>query len=479
MFLVYVFDGLRPELVREDLMPHLWAVRQRGTWFERSHCVFPSVTRVNASSLATGSYPSRHGIPSNTLHLPAAGRASPFGTTGDVAVLRGLRRSEEASLLNVPTTAEVLAGDGLRTVAVGTGSPGSAHLLNPEAVRIGGATFHYDFSEPADLLPAVEARLGKHAGTSHEFAVDNLAARVRYATRALIELIAPLYRPELVYFWCTIPDALHHRFGLGSAEATKGLRQADAAFQELVYGLERLAGTQPNVIVTSDHGYATVEGHIDGAKELVRAGFGPDAGEQAAAVTVDGGAAHIFLGGAQAAIVVRLVGFLAAQPWVSAIFSRESVPGALPLDAALLDCERAADVIACLAWRFGDNGRGVDGLSLGGGGIAIGAGDHGGASPFELRNTLIASGPAFHAGTSTLPAGIIDIAPTVCRVLGVPSPAVWTGRVLAESLAAGGEPLLAGETELRSAPSGEGSVTRLLVASTNGTRYVHEASRLA
>jgi predicted AlkP superfamily pyrophosphatase or phosphodiesterase len=477
VFLVYIFDGLRPELVREDLMPNLWALRQRGTWFERSHCVFPPVTRVNAASLATGSYPSRHGISSNTLYLPNRSGETPFGTTGDVAILSGLPRSKRDTLLNVPTTAEVLAEAGMRTVAVGTGSPGSAYLLHPEAARVGGAVFHYDYSQPAGLLPEVEGALGKHEGTSREYAVDNLAARIGYATRALVEHIAPSVGPELVYFWCTVPDALHHRFGLGSAEATAGLRIVDESFRQLVEGLGQLSGSPLNVIVTADHGYATVEGHIDVAAELAAAGFGPDAGDCAAAVTVDGGAAHIFLNQRSRTTYERLVAYLGEQSWVSAIFSREPVAGALPVEAALVDCERAADVIACLAWRHGDNGRGFDGFSLGGGGIAVGGGDHGGASPFEMRNTLIASGPSFRPGASDLPAGIVDVAPTVCRVLGLTAPQEWTGRVLVEALPDGGELPTVISRETRSERLPMGTATTLSVTAAGATHYIDQAGK--
>ena len=65
----------------------------------------------------------------------------------------------------------------------------------------------------------------------------------------------------------------------------------------------------------------------------------------------------------------------------------------------------------------------------------VGVGSHGGASPAEMHNTLIANGPSFHSGlNSELPSGNIDIAPTVIELLGLPMPNHFEGRVLHEAL---------------------------------------------
>src|SRR5919199_5175144 len=105
MCLVCVFDGLRPDFVRPDWTPNLWALRGRGAWFSRSHCVFPSVTRVNSSALSTGSFPGTHGIESNTIWRPAVEPSRPM-RTGDVADLRRLRAAR-GRLLAPPTIGEV------------------------------------------------------------------------------------------------------------------------------------------------------------------------------------------------------------------------------------------------------------------------------------------------------------------------------------------------------------------------------------
>ena len=51
-----------------------------------------------------------------------------------------------------------------------------------------------------------------------------------------------------------------------------------------------------------------------------------------------------------------------------------------------------------------------------------------------MEGVLIASGPAFRAGAAPEGATLLDIAPTVLHLLGVPVPADMDGRVLTEIL---------------------------------------------
>ncbi len=62
---------------------------------------------------------------------------------------------------------------------------------------------------------------------------------------------------------------------------------------------------------------------------------------------------------------------------------------------------------------------------------------HGSASPYDLRNSLFAWGPRYKRRLrSEVPAGIVDVAPTVRHLLGLPA-GPGDGRVLHEALAGG------------------------------------------
>jgi phosphonoacetate hydrolase len=72
--IIVVFDGLRPDLVRADTMPNLHRFREQGTAFVQARSVFPSVTRVCTSSIATGAPPAVHGIVGNAFFHSGIGR---------------------------------------------------------------------------------------------------------------------------------------------------------------------------------------------------------------------------------------------------------------------------------------------------------------------------------------------------------------------------------------------------------------------
>ena len=75
-----VCDGLRPDSIDARRTPNLAAIARRSVDFRRSHAVFPTVTRANSSSLATGVYPRLHGIAGNELLAPIVNGGKPFST---------------------------------------------------------------------------------------------------------------------------------------------------------------------------------------------------------------------------------------------------------------------------------------------------------------------------------------------------------------------------------------------------------------
>src|SRR3978361_1846198 len=68
--LIVFFDGLRPDYITPVNMPNVYAFSKRGCYGKQHHSVFPTVTRVNASSYSTGSYPATHGLMGNTVYFP-------------------------------------------------------------------------------------------------------------------------------------------------------------------------------------------------------------------------------------------------------------------------------------------------------------------------------------------------------------------------------------------------------------------------
>ena len=78
--IVFVVDGLRPDHITAEDTPTLFRLRSEGVDFTNGHAVFPTVTRVNAATIATGMQPGTHGIVGNQLYVPAVDPRRAFDT---------------------------------------------------------------------------------------------------------------------------------------------------------------------------------------------------------------------------------------------------------------------------------------------------------------------------------------------------------------------------------------------------------------
>ncbi|MQG31928.1 MAG: alkaline phosphatase family protein, partial [SAR202 cluster bacterium] len=155
--LVFVFDGLQPSQVNPRLMPNLSAFADGGVTFANHHAVYPTVTRVNCSSMVTGMNPGGHGLAGNRLLIRDFDPDNVMG-----AMEPELARIAKAGLpvLLAPTLAEILAKHGKEYVAIGVGTSGNAYLHNPSAEDSGGATIHPTFALPIDLHESLIDRFG-------------------------------------------------------------------------------------------------------------------------------------------------------------------------------------------------------------------------------------------------------------------------------------------------------------------------------
>src|ERR1041384_5345463 len=86
--LVLVLDGLRPDAITREDTPTLFRLRQEGVSFADSHAVFPTVTRVNATAITTGTQPGTNGIVGNSMYVPALDEHRAFDTAAFQNLLR-------------------------------------------------------------------------------------------------------------------------------------------------------------------------------------------------------------------------------------------------------------------------------------------------------------------------------------------------------------------------------------------------------
>lgn len=425
--LLIVVDGLRPDYLRDDLMPALAALGRRGVVFSNHHAVYPTVTRVNASSISTGSYPEAHGLMGNTVFFPRVDSLR-FLDTSDHEALAKIQGAE-GQLLTAPTLGELLRQAGRRLLVVSSGSTGSA-LLNNHAVS-GGAVLHPQLTLP-DSLKTDMARLGPPPAYD-EPAVD------RYAVRAFLEVGLPRIDPSVTVMWLGALDSTAHDHGIGTPRTLEVLRHVDESIVQVEEGL-RAAGLfdRYNIWVTSDHGFSTYTGGIDTAALLKPfAGSLPDGSPR---IVLGGGA--IYVRDRDDATIASIVAALQREASVGAIFTRGEQPGSfdgqvagtLSFDVARWTHDRSADVLFSPAWTDNANGFGFRGTSA-----SEGTAGHGSSSRWDVQNTLVAAGPDLEKGLKvSSPSANVDFAPTFLTLFGLSVPGTMHGRPLAEALTTGG-----------------------------------------
>src|SRR6266481_5899930 len=78
-----VWDGLRPDFVTQRDTPNLFRMARDGVRFDRHHSIFPTLTMVNATALATGAPPGVNGLEGNVFYLAADSTPPPAPAVAD------------------------------------------------------------------------------------------------------------------------------------------------------------------------------------------------------------------------------------------------------------------------------------------------------------------------------------------------------------------------------------------------------------
>ena len=464
--LVIVLDGLRPDYVTADLMPNLYALGRRGVVFTAHHAVYPTVTRVNASSISTGAYPETHGLMGNSVFFPEVDPGR-FLSTSERDNLVRIAEAEDGRLLTAPTLGETLQAAGMSVLVVSSGSSGSAFLLNHTVA--GGGIIHYDYTLPASLETAIRTALGPAPGpgTPND-------ARNRWAVDAYLQVGVPEIDPTVTLMWLSDPDTTAHAHGIGHPVSNDALTRLDAEIGRVLAELDAVGLLDTtNVWVTSDHGFSTHTGGVD-----ISALIEPYQGvldDGSPRIVAGGGAIYVRDG--DDATVSAIVTALQDMDEVGAIFTRAAspagtagwVPGTLAFETARGAHARSADILFSPNWSAEPNEYGYPGLVMTGG-----VAGHGSASPYDVHNTLIAVGPDVKQGIEVAtPTGNVDFAPTILSLLGLETPATMQGRVLAEALGDGPDPSsITVETRTLRAETEDGNLTVTAhVSDVDGRRY--------
>lgn len=426
--LIVFFDGLRPDYITPELMPNLYALKVRGSYGFRHHSVFPTVTRVNAASYATGSYPSTHGLMGNTVYFPQVDKLKGLNT-GDASELMRIAETTHERLLTSISLGEVLKAAGSKLMIFSSGSTGQAYLQNHTIS--GGMVVN-----PALILPAsLKEEIFKTIGQPPASGEPNTAQH-EWAVNALLHYGIGGDAPLVSAIWFSDPDGTAHREGIGSPLAIESIKIVDAQFGRIMATLAaREMLDSYNIIVSADHGFVTDVGTQALSDFLIKEGLKRDKASDD--VILAGGA--IYVTDHDREKIKKIVTTLQAQNRVGAIFTKALngdrrkgwVEGTLSFETIHWNHpKRTADILVDYNWNDSKNRYGYAGASF-----SKGVAGHGSSSPYEIHIPLIAFGPSFKKNyESSVPTSNVDIVPTILKIHGLKVPEEMDGRVMSELL---------------------------------------------
>ncbi len=416
--LLISIDGLHPSNVLEAdrhglKIPTLRRLLREGAHATAVRGVLPTVTYPSHTTMVTGVWPARHGIPANTPFDPLnRNHGGWYWYAEDIKV---------PTLWDAARAAGYVVGSVSWPVSVG--APGITWnipeywraMKSPDEIKLIRA-----LSTPG-LFRDLEPIAGRYTNDLDEV-IPGDQARTRYAVAIIREKRARFMTVHMAGF-----DHVEHETGPYSAEAFHVLEAIDGMVGEMEQAM-RAADPKAIVCVVSDHGFAatTKETHLNAA--LVEAGLirltppqesaPPALADWDAAAWSSAGSAAIMLKNpadkAVATKVEHLLRTLASDPanGIAAILDREQVAamGGAPGPAFVVDMRPGYAVGGALT------GPVVRERTTTGG-------THGFAPTHpELLASFMIAAPGIVAGRNLGEIDMRAIAPTLATLMGVPFP---------------------------------------------------------
>ncbi len=505
-----IWDGLRPDSVTQRDTPNLYRLEREGVRFDRHHSIFPTVTMANAAAMATGTTPEINGLYADSLfwwpvlgQRPGAEKSKTLVTMFGVpafmestATLEALNAPDALAghLLGIDSIAQEVEREGGYIAVLGKQGP---TFLFDDRFNTAGAGKdllgepHRDYLFASDdaAAPATVASEIMNAMPSSETSGVLDRARDAYFTRLATDRALPAAkqaagqgRPALIVLWQHNPDITQHMSGLGTAPAIESVAADDDNLGRLRAAVDSDGiADRTDLMVVSDHGFASIRMRVNVAGMLVSAGLKKSLKSTDVVVAPNGGADLVYVSqadfkddAARHAILQKIVNFAAAQEWCGPIFCRDlaaitssprgrrrriiskpflgAIDGTFAQAAVgLYNADRSPDLIISFdenpdednrhltgpenpAFAINNNGqqsvpnqsaplvRPVKGVIYAdlSARFTTGMGMHGAAGARELHNYCAAFGPDFRRNYVDLyPTSNADVTPTIVQTLGL------------------------------------------------------------
>ncbi|MGY6547334.1 alkaline phosphatase family protein [Arthrospiribacter ruber] len=426
---VIIVDALRFDYVNQENTPNIFSLKENGVSGIHHHSTFPTVTRVNTTTYATGAYPKTHGILGNSIYLPEVDKSKGLNT-GDARTMMLADSVMGGKLITSPSIGELISINGLGTYAVfSTGSTGQSYLLNHRVTGLG-------IINPDMILPeSFAAELTEQIGQVPPRAKPN-KERHKWITDAFIKYALEEDKIDIATIWYSDPDGTAHAEGIGSPMTMESIKNVDEQIGRILQASRDLGmEDRLNIIVSADHGFATHLGNPGIADFLIKNGLKKN--KDSEDVTVVGNA--IYLDNETKNRSGEIIESFLLEDWVGAIFVNPNLDFDSDLKENIFSFdpihwghpERQGDIYVDVNWNDEINEFGYKGYSYN-----RGIAGHGSSSPYEMKTPFLAFGPSFKSGIENkLPSGMVDLVPTVLYIHGLDDKSYNPdGRVLHEIL---------------------------------------------
>jgi hypothetical protein len=275
---IFVADGLRYVSVTPQVAPTLWKLKHNGVDFTNSHSLYPTITTVNASAIATGHYIGDTGDFGNVIYsgFPSAVTFNtPYATFENDAMLGEMNSHFGGNYLNETSLIAAAREAGYATAVMGKVGPTS---IQDVTQRDGTGTIVIDdaLNTPKGiaLSPEIAAAI-KAAGFADKAPKTNVPNTeqqqymIGIATKVVLPKLASSGKPFAMLYWSRDPDASQHSEkdsigkltpGINGPTGQAGIKDADDTLTALLAALKAQGlDKTTDVFVTADHGFSTID----------------------------------------------------------------------------------------------------------------------------------------------------------------------------------------------------------------------------
>lgn len=403
---VLMLDGARPDVLRTVNAVTIRALEASGVRYTQARTIYPSQTRVAFVSLPTGAYAGSHGI---------VGGPSFKDEHWNTVSYRDDDPSAAQVLCARPTIFEELAAAGLTSAY--------AAMKGYELVGARGATWTLNGNRTLDR-DAYATRYQAEAQGSSALALWNKQRLARDLLDQTLALVKE-HRPSLVILNLGSADYTAHSYGPDTPQYRQTLEHIDGLIADLLRVLEQLKmRDRTTVIISADHGFSTVDRTRIIAKPV---------GDSVVIESLSrlGIEHHVSnTGGTSMGVYIRdkkrtsdAARALRREPWCEAIYCED----------VSAQCDRTLrELHAYFPGRSPDLMVDIDDDATA---TQPYAGNHGSLRESDMRIPLVLSGAGVASGLVLGRASLIDVAPTIVRLFGLPGSVLRPdGRALEEAL---------------------------------------------